>query len=100
MVASFIVSLVALVVFAPVRFIWCLVWELPREVYLDRRYGRHGICPTCREPFAEARYPWADPIYGPDVVSQQVCPNGHAAVPRANRQHAADPIQDKRTARP
>lgn len=58
------------------------------DTYRALRYERHGICGICKQPYTAYRAKTADQAYGPDQVTQGVCPNGHVSILRGNRRFA------------
>lgn len=62
--------------------------ELIPTAYKAIRYERHGICGECKQPYVKVNVSPADQMYGPDVITQDICPNGHKGLARGNRHFA------------
>lgn len=58
------------------------------DAYRALRYERKGICGQCKQPYETRVTKPADQMYGPDEVSQRVCPNGHVSLIQGNRRFA------------
>jgi hypothetical protein len=85
-------------VIAGIAVVWILVMTLGGIIDLGKwftldtyrvfKYERHGVCGICKKRYTSYRSATADQTYGPDLVTQGVCPNGHVSVVAGNRKPA------------
>lgn len=59
-----------------------------RDAYRAIRYERRGVCGICKKPYVRYQSAPADQTYGPDILTQGVCPNGHVSIVAGNRRPA------------